>query len=124
MKRLIFFLSIGLITIIFLNGCTATDKLQKRNSDEYYVHITIDGIETRYTENSSPRFSYELLGFDHEGNGKTLLFDSERNLRKGAYLRIYYSDLERVKTFEEVIFDEIPARARDRLHNQSKEGNA
>ncbi|MEC1241810.1 YxeA family protein, partial [Bacillus paralicheniformis] len=58
---------------------------------------------------------YELAGFDEDGQEKTMEFTADKNLRTGAFLRLFHSEKKGVKSWEEVEKDDIPAKAKDRL---------
>ncbi|PEI85522.1 nitroreductase [Bacillus pseudomycoides] len=67
---------------------------------------------------TSKRFNYNLTGFDKDGKEKELEFNTQKNLRKEAFLRVYYSDKkveEDVSGWEEVKQDEIPAKVKEKL---------
>lgn len=54
---------------------------------------------------TSRRFNYNLTGFDKDGKEKELEFNTQKNLRKEVFLRVYYSDKkveEDVSGWEEV----------------------
>lgn len=66
----------------------------------------------------SKRFNYNLIVFDKDGKEKELEFNTQKNLRKEAFLRVYYSDKkveEDVSGWEEVKQDEIPAKVKEKL---------
>ncbi|PFK06187.1 YxeA family protein [Bacillus cereus] len=92
--------------------------LGKLSQDKYYVQITTDGIEKADNGETSKRFYYKLTGFDKDGKEKELEFNTRKNLRKEAFLRVYYSDKkgeEDVSGWEEVKTDELPAKVKEKL---------
>ncbi|OQR55960.1 hypothetical protein CDB3_15765 [Bacillus sp. CDB3] len=114
MKRYIALFSILVVFASLLAGC----NLNRMGKDEYYVQIKTDGIETTYEGNTSKDFKYKLTGFDKEGKEKELEFNAQKNLRKEAFLRVYYSDKEGkegVSSWEEVKKDELPAKVKEKL---------
>ena len=114
MKRYIALFSILIVFASVLVGC----DLNSMGKDTYYVQITVDGKVyegkaddgTRYTD-----YQYKLAGFDEEGKEKTMEFTAQKNLRKEAFLRIYYSDKKGVTAWEEVQKDELPAKVKEKL---------
>ncbi|MBJ8025558.1 YxeA family protein [Bacillus cereus] len=67
---------------------------------------------------TSKRFNYNLTGFDKDGKEKELEFNTQKNLRKEAFLRVYYSDKKDekgVSGWEEVKKDELPAKVKEKL---------
>ncbi|WP_142342097.1 YxeA family protein [Bacillus pseudomycoides] len=93
------------------------DNLNRLGQDKYYVQITTDGIEKTYDGNTSKYFEYKLTGFDKDSKEKELKFNAQKNLRKEAFLRVYYSDKEGegVSAWEEVKKDELPAKVKEKL---------
>ncbi|MCU5130611.1 YxeA family protein [Bacillus cereus] len=74
--------------------------------------MLIDNGET------SKRFNYNLTGFDKDGKEKELEFNTQKHLRKEAFLRVYYSDKKDEKDvsgWEEVKKDELPAKVKEKL---------
>src|SRR5699024_12198172 len=67
--------------------------------DEYYVQVQNNG--EKYTEKNYTRYEYTLNGFDEDGKSKDMTFTANHELKKNAYLRIYYKKDE-VITYEEV----------------------
>ncbi|EMA6342296.1 YxeA family protein [Bacillus cytotoxicus] len=114
MKRYIALFSILIVFASVLVGC----DLNRMGKDTYYVQITEDGKAyegkadngTKYTD-----YQYKLAGFDEEGKEKTMEFTAQKNLRKEAFLRIYYSDKKGVTAWEEVQKDELPAKVKEKL---------
>ncbi|PRT37046.1 YxeA family protein [Bacillus wiedmannii] len=115
MKRYIALFSILVVFASLLVGC----DLNRLGKDEYYVQITMDGIETNEKSDSGETakyFAYKLTGFDKDGKEKELEFDSyKKNLRKEAFLRVYYADKKGVSAWEEVKKDELPAKVKEKL---------
>ncbi|EFS02195.1 conserved hypothetical protein, partial [Listeria seeligeri FSL S4-171] len=50
------------------------------------------------------------------GEEEKMSFTANKNLRKDAYLKLYYKPIKGVTTFEEVSLDKIPSKAADKLH--------
>ena len=121
MKKYIALLSILVVFAILLTNYDFSrglnGNLNRLGKDKYYVQITTDGIEKTYDGNTSKYFEYKLTGFDKDGKEKELKFDAQKNLRKEAYLRVYYSDKEGegVSAWEEVKKDELPAKVKEKL---------
>lgn len=111
MKRYIALLSIFAVFASLLAGC----NLNRLGKDEYYVQIITDGIEE--ADNGEPLnfFEYKLTGFDKNGKEKEIEFTAQKNLRKEAFLRVYYSDKKGVSSWEEVKKDELPSKVKEKL---------
>lgn len=108
---------IGIISLLILGGIGITvfyycyDKTAV--AEQYYVKITKDG------ENNGQKgfaYSYTLPGYDKDGHEEKMSFTADKNLRKDAYLRVYYKKLKGVTTFEEVTLKQIPQKAAKKLH--------
>ncbi|MCY8008685.1 YxeA family protein [Bacillus haynesii] len=114
MKKHIAWISLMIIFAALLSGC----NLNRVGTDEYYVHITGNGKEDTSKFDDGEEYSvfkYVLAGFDEDGQEKTMEFTADKNLRIGAFLRLFYSENKGVKSWEEVEKDDIPEKAKDRL---------
>ncbi|PFM64906.1 hypothetical protein COJ48_08865 [Bacillus cereus] len=114
MKRYIALFSILVVFASLLVGC----DLNRMGKDEYYVQITVDGKEYngKFDNGKSYKdYQYKLTGFDKDGKEKELEFNAQKNLRKEAFLRVYYSDKKGVTAWEEVKKDELPAKVKEKL---------
>lgn len=112
MKRYMVIISILLVFTTVLTGC----NFSRMGTDKYYVQITKDGEKLKdKLEDGYINYQYKLPGFDEKGKEKTLEFKADKNLRKDAFLRIYYSEKKGVKSWEEVKKDEIPTKAKEKL---------
>ncbi|MDA2480302.1 YxeA family protein [Bacillus cereus group sp. Bce025] len=116
MKRYIALFSILVVFASLLAGC----NLNRIGKDEYYVQITVDGKEYNGKASNGEKYTnyqYKLTGFDKDGKEKELEFDAQKNLRKDAFLRVYYSDKEGegVSSWQEVKKDELPAKVKEKL---------
>ncbi|MGR3775753.1 YxeA family protein [Bacillus paramycoides] len=114
MKRYIALFSILVVFASLLVGC----DINRLGKDEYYVQITVDGKEYNGkldNGKSYKDYQYKLTGFDKDGKEKELEFNAQKNLRKEAFLRVYYSDKKGVTAWEEVKKDELPAKVKEKL---------
>lgn len=115
MKRYIAFFSILVVFTSLLVGC----DINRMGKDKYYVQIKIDGKEgvskSMDGEVMGKEYEYTLSGFDKEGKEKDLEFTAQKNLRKEAFLRVYYSDKKGVTAWEEVKKDELPTKVKEKL---------
>ncbi|WP_439740722.1 YxeA family protein [Bacillus pseudomycoides] len=114
MKRYIALFSLLIVFASLLVGC----DLNRMGKDEYYVQITTDGTEkNEKADNGQPHksFEYKLPTFDEDGKEKEMKFTAVKNLRKEAFLRVFYSDKKGVTAWEEVKKDELPAKVKEKL---------
>jgi len=113
-KRYIALFSILIVFASLLVGC----DLNRMGKDEYYVQITVDGTEKNEKADngqSHKSFEYKLPAFDKDGKEKEMEFTAVKNLRKEAFLRVFYSDKKGVAAWEEVKKDELPAKVKEKL---------
>lgn len=113
MKRSITLFCIMVIITTMLVGC----NVNRMGKDQYYVQITMDGKEkiTKADNEKYIYYEYNLPGFDEDGNEKEMEFNADKNLRKEAFLRIYYSDKKGVTSWQEVQRDELPEKVKAKL---------
>lgn len=115
LKKIIWLLSILTIFSIMLVSC----NLNRIGTEEYYVQITVDG-KKEIVKSSDGKilggiYMYKLVGFDKESKEKELEFSAQKNLRKDAFLLVYYSEEKGVKSWEEVEKDDLPATVKEKL---------
>src|SRR5699024_7333461 len=104
------------ISMIILSVLLTACNPQTIGSDEYYVQV--QNNEEKYTEENYTRYEYTLNGFDEDGKSKDMTFTANHELKKNAYLRIYYKKDE-VITYEEVKKDDMPEKALQLLKKMS-----
>ncbi|MDR6224422.1 YxeA family protein [Desmospora profundinema] len=104
-------LAVLFVGVLFVAGDKVISTIKKSGTEEYYVQIHGEG------ETSDNRRVYTLKGYDKEGKEKELSFDSleARQLREGAYLRLYVEGEDQVKTYEEVQKNDLPASIREKF---------
>ncbi|WP_429788322.1 YxeA family protein [Bacillus tropicus] len=115
MKKIIVFLSILIVFSSMLVGC----NLNRIGTEKYYVQINVDGKEEEAKSSDGEimgkNYTYKLVGYDKEGKEKKLDFFAQKNLRKDAFLLVYYSEEKGVKSWEEVKKDELPVKVKEKL---------
>ncbi|MBJ8054123.1 YxeA family protein [Bacillus cereus] len=115
MKKVIVLFSMLVLFASMLVGC----NLNRIGTDKYYVQITVDGKEDLAKsidgEKMGKEYTYKLSGFDKEGKEKELEFIAQKNLRKEAFLLVYYSEEKGVKSWEEVKKDDLPMKVKEKL---------
>ncbi|MFB5545234.1 MULTISPECIES: YxeA family protein [Bacillus cereus group] len=116
LKKIILLLSILTVFSSMLVGC----NLNRIGTEKYYVQITVDGKEEVAKSSDGKimgkNYTYKLVGFDKEGKEKELEFFAQKNLRKDAFLLVYYSEEKGVKSWEEVKKDDLPAKVKEKLN--------
>ncbi|MBC1470337.1 YxeA family protein [Listeria seeligeri] len=113
MKKII----ITIVSVLFIGGIAFAAYYfyfgKQLNAEEYYVKITQDGEKT---SEGAFNYSYNLPAYNKDGEEKRISFTADKNLRKGAYLKLYYKPIKGVTTFEEVSQDKLPSKAADKLN--------
>lgn len=77
---------------------------------EYYVQIDNSKIE-QISRTDNMKYKYTLTGYKENGNSKELEFNTSRELREGAYLKLEVMLLRGVINWEEVEIDRLPEKA-------------
>ncbi|MBC1376615.1 YxeA family protein [Listeria sp. FSL L7-0091] len=112
MKKIILLI----ISVILLGGIAFgvyyLNSGNKIGAEQLYVKITKDGEEGN---ERGFNYSYTMPAYDKDGALKEVSFKADKNLRKGAYLKLYYKKLKGVTSFEEVSEKEVPAKAVENL---------
>jgi uncharacterized protein (TIGR01655 family) len=114
MKRITLAFAVLAMMTTVLMGC----NLNRAFKDEYYVKITVDGtVETGKASGGQQytNYKYSLAGFDKDGTEKTMEFNADKNLRKDAYLQVYYSEDKGVTSWQEVEKKDVPEKALGKL---------
>ncbi len=79
-----------------------------------YFYTQIDN--TKYTitiDDDKNLYEYKLDSYNDKGSLKNISFKTTRELRGGAFLKLKYTNLGGVVTWEEVKWDELP----EKLHS-------
>ena len=82
---------------------------------EYYVQIDNSKIE-QISRTDNMKYKYTLTGYNKNGNSKELEFNTSRELREGAYLKLEVMLLRGVINWEEVNQDELPDKVSKELN--------
>lgn len=114
------YFGIGALLVLFVVALLVLMNVDfnRINKDHYYLQITKDGEVEEYKLDSGEigkTYWYELPSYNEDGNEQTLKFSAQKNLRKGAYLKLYVQDGKKVTSYNEVQFDEIPKKAQEKL---------
>ena len=84
----------------------------------YYAQVDADKLTSAGENNNDFDYHYDLPAVSAAGEEKELGFDTSRELRDGAYLKLETLALRGVTSWEEVSRDEIPAAAQDALSDE------
>lgn len=83
--------------------------------DTWYARVDNEKLAAADENNNGFDYHYELPAVSATGTSEVLEFDTSRELREGAYLRLETLTLRGVTSWEEVAWDEIPAAAQEKL---------
>ncbi|KNF07149.1 hypothetical protein CLPU_23c00320 [Gottschalkia purinilytica] len=116
MKKFFVFLGIVLLLGVSLIGCSnPLDSLTNEiGKDQYYVQITDEG--KKLDDKKDSNYEYTLPAYDKNGKEKTITFNGLKQLRKDAYLRLYYSEKRGVTSYKEVKENELPEKVKEKLN--------
>lgn len=87
------------------------------NADTWYAQVDSSHMSAADENGNDFDVHYELPAVDAGGDVRTLGFDTSRELREGAYLKLETLALRGVVSWEEVQQKDIPAAAWDVLAN-------
>ncbi|WP_108307542.1 YxeA family protein [Metalysinibacillus jejuensis] len=85
----------------------------------YYVQITDDGKVEKTTIDTGEVFEtywyndYKI--YNDKGESQVVNFSAQKNLRQGAYLKVYYKDNKGITSYEEVQEADVPAKAKEQM---------
>lgn len=83
--------------------------------DTYYARVDNTCLSKAEDNSNEFDYHYELPAVSEDGNTNKLGFDTSRELREDAYLKLDTLALRGVVSWEEVAWDEIPASAQAQL---------
>lgn len=108
---------LAIATAIVLAAMAARWGYEKAftSPDVWYVQVDNEKLTAADENNNGFDCHYELPAVNAEGVTETLGFDTSRELREGAYLRLETLALRGVSSWEEVAWDEIPTAAQEKL---------
>ena len=84
---------------------------------EYYVQVDNSKIE-QISRTDNMKYKYTLTGYNKNGNSKELEFNTSRELREGAYLKLDVMLLRGVINWKEVELNELPEKTRKEMDNE------
>lgn len=115
-----FILSIAVLFIIIAGAGYAVLNVDwnRFNKEEYYTKINGDVTVEESTINTGEvikTYWYEFVSYDKDGKSQILDVSAQKELREGAYLRIYVKDGNVVTSYDEVQLQNIPQQAKQHI---------
>lgn len=111
--------NIAWVLIAIVGGCALLGLITLQNlnfnrlgAEAYYTKI--EGAGARVNEDMPEgyiRYEYNLPSFKGDGESAKLPFTAAKQLREGAYLKLFVKEGKGVTSYQEVSFDEIPEDA-------------
>ncbi|QHI71646.1 YxeA family protein [Aminipila terrae] len=107
-----FLLVIGVIILVisaYFIMSFDSDKLDPDNPSGktvYYTTINNDKVEL----NGDNRYEYKLSCYDEKGKEKSLDFTTGKELKAGAYVKLFHATFRGVTHWEEVKQSDLPER--------------
>lgn len=115
MKKLIGIISILLVAAVVILATVDFNRFGKEN---VYVQVG----DPSYTDEDKigsgeimTTYWYELPAYRDNGSSVEVEFSAQKELRQGAYLKLYVKHGNEVTSYDEVNFNEIPKEARESL---------
>ena len=86
-------------------------------------YTQVDNTRLTVAEDNANDFDhhYDLVGWNAEGASEDLSFDTSRELREDAYLKVETLFLRGVVSWEEVAWEDVPAAAQGELEAPAAE---
>lgn len=115
MKRLV--CTILVIAIVIMCGVGAWWGFGRvfTEFDEWYAQVDGDRLSEAEENANGFDYHYDLPAANASGEAEEIGFDTSRELREGAYLKLETLALRGVVKWEEVSWDEIPEAAQEQI---------
>lgn len=95
---------------LFLGLCSVIYYFAFLETSDYYT--IIDNSKPESIKDDDFKFRYSLVSYDNDGKEKTISFETSRELREGAYIKIKYMITRGVTSWEEVEYNELPSKVK------------
>ena len=108
---------VGVVVAIVLAGVAAWWGYNQvfTSPSTWYVQVDNTKLSPADENNNDFDYHYDLPAVSETGETQTVGFDTSRELRDGAYLKLEMLALRGVVRWEEVTWDNIPAAAQAHL---------
>ncbi|VXB58702.1 conserved hypothetical protein [Exiguobacterium sp. 8H] len=110
-------IGIAIVSILIVVGVTQVDW-NRIGKDTLFVEIGgATDVEETTLENGDvmKRYIYTQSAFTEEGDQKEVTFTAGKELREGAFLRLYVKDEDTVTSYDEVKREELPRPVIEKL---------
>lgn len=107
MKQVTWFF-VGLLVLLLIGVAILRIDFNRLGASAYYTQIVEDGrLVANESDSGYDRYYYQLPMFQ-EKDEQTLELSAAKNLRKGAYLKVFVKSNKGVTSYQEVKREEIP----------------
>lgn len=103
-------IGIAIVSILILIGFTQVDW-NRIGKDTLFVKVeAVSDVEETTLENGDvmKRYVYTQSAYTSEGKPKKVTYTAAKELREGAYVRLYVKDGDTVTSYDEVKREEVP----------------
>lgn len=118
MKKLLIIVGGVMVLLIAALFVVSSLDFNRMGKSTAYVQITAEGTVEEWKTNTGEvmkTYWYEYRAYDEKGSEQVLKFSSQKNLRTGAYLKLYIKNGAEVTSYDEVQLEDIPQKAADKL---------
>ncbi|WP_195478220.1 YxeA family protein [Enterococcus faecalis] len=115
---------IPLLIIVLIGSFFGFRYYFNHTGEPYYVKITTDGEKKQGKDDTGTKvitsYSYSLSGYNEDGKEQQIEFKSfsDRQLRKGAFLKLIWNKRKGVIDWSEVQEKELPKKVKEQLEKQ------
>jgi uncharacterized protein (TIGR01655 family) len=103
---------IGIVLVIAL--CCGAYYMLVYQSSDYYTQI--DNTKVEKISKHNMNYEYTLISYNKNGKSKEITFQTTRELREDAYLKLKVMMTRGVVNWEEVQFDEMPETVQEQYN--------
>ena len=103
---------IGIVLVIAL--CCGAYYMLVYQSSDYYTQI--DNTKVEKISKHNMNYEYTLTSYNKNGKSKEITFQTTRELREDAYLKLKVMMTRGVVNWEEVQFDEMPESVQEQYN--------
>lgn len=115
---------IPLLIIVLIGSFFGFRYYFNHTGEPYYVEITTNGEKEQGKDDTGTKvitsYSYSLSGYNEEGKKQQIEFKSfsDRQLRKGAFLKLIWNKRKGVIDWSEVNEKELPKKVKEQFEKQ------
>lgn len=108
-KKLLIGVGAALLVVI----CIGVAFLAGAGSTYYYTQIDNSKVE-RIAPHGAMNYSYTLLSYNEAGEERNITFETARELKEGAFIRLEVVPIRGVLTWAEVQYEELPTAVQNK----------